>query len=282
MPRQGAITEYVAIVPGDGEHGRALAARLQRYEGPRLARQCPGRAKEFENVVLAVVQFIAQLGGERAGWSTASQSISICRDMNVAIAKLGKERVYLGICSRGIGGSRIVAGRYGVSRGPRLRNRVGIRALAQIVQISEACQNVSGRHTEVQQTGDLINPGALAALDHSRAGGSCSKKAAGFEVTFEGNVEHRFDLGRGQTAQIHVLRFPVTAAGRFENGKRAGQFGHQLERAAQVILHRPANQFAHFGIIVAHERVQHEGDVARTGPVSMLAPGPSIDLNPLR
>src|SRR5438309_2205623 len=83
VPRQGAITEYVAIVPGDAEHGRALAARLHRYEGPRLARQCPGRAKEFENVVLAVVQFIAQLGGERAGWSTASQSISICRDMHV-------------------------------------------------------------------------------------------------------------------------------------------------------------------------------------------------------
>src|SRR5438876_3707557 len=103
--------------------------------------------------------------------------------MNVAIAKLGKERVDLGICSGGSCGSRTVAGRYGVSRGPPLRNRAGIRALAQIVQISEAFQDASGRHTEVQQTGDLINPGALALLDHSRAGGRCSKKAAGFEVT---------------------------------------------------------------------------------------------------
>ena len=39
---QSAITEHVAVVPGDGENGRELAVRLQRYDGPLLAGERAG------------------------------------------------------------------------------------------------------------------------------------------------------------------------------------------------------------------------------------------------
>src|SRR5262249_60423376 len=71
--RERAIAEDVAVVSGDGENRSPRSVRLQRYDGPLLPGQRPGRAQECQDIALTFLQFLAQFGGERAGGSITAQ-----------------------------------------------------------------------------------------------------------------------------------------------------------------------------------------------------------------
>ena len=74
MLREVAVAEDVAVVPGHSKNGNALSARLQRHDGPLLLGKLPGRAQELQDIVLALLQLIAQFGCQhvRPGHCTAA------------------------------------------------------------------------------------------------------------------------------------------------------------------------------------------------------------------
>src|SRR5204862_7201874 len=85
------ITEHIAIVPGDGKNGDALAAGLQRHDGPLLVGKRLDRSQEFQDIGLALSQRLTQLGRQRASRSVAPQLVSVRPDLNVAAAQLLKK-----------------------------------------------------------------------------------------------------------------------------------------------------------------------------------------------
>ena len=164
---------------------------------------------------------------------------------------------------------------------PGVRDASGIglrvRLRADLIQVRQARQDSLGRHPEIQQAGDLVDTRALAALHHPRAGRRRAEKPAGLEVALKREIENGIDLALRQAAQVHVFRFHGAAAGPLESRERPGESQHQLDRAAQVFLHRPANQLAHGAVVVAYERVQHERHPAGGRVVACSRPCLAID-----
>src|SRR5438094_217667 len=62
VPGDVAVAEHVAVVSSHAKDGRAVPVRLQWYDGPRPLRERAGHAQEFQDIVLALLQPIAQLG----------------------------------------------------------------------------------------------------------------------------------------------------------------------------------------------------------------------------
>src|SRR5207249_4178986 len=90
-PREGAVAEDVAVVSGHGKNGCALTARLQRHDGARLLSKRSGRAEEFQDIVLALLQLNPQLGCQRVGRGITPQPIAVGPDVNIPAAQLSEE-----------------------------------------------------------------------------------------------------------------------------------------------------------------------------------------------
>ena len=164
---------------------------------------------------------------------------------------------------------------------PGVRDASGIglrvRLRADLIQVRQARQDSLGRHAEIQQAGDLVDTRALAALHHPCAGRRRAEKPAGLEVALKREIENGVDLALRQAAQVYVFRLLGAAAGPLESGERPGEIQHQLDRAAQVFLHRPANQLAHGVVVLAYERVQHERHPAGGRVVACSRPCLAVD-----
>ena len=89
---QRAIAEHVTVVPGHREHRRARAASLERHDRARPLRQLVGRAQEFQDLALASLQLVTQLGGERPGRGRAPQVLALGPDLDIAAAQLREKR----------------------------------------------------------------------------------------------------------------------------------------------------------------------------------------------
>jgi hypothetical protein len=141
--------------------------------------------------------------------------------------------------------------------------RGGLEPRAHRVEMAEVTEHEGGLDTEIDEARHIVDPNRRELLRHGHASVDRAEQAAGFEISLEGILEQRVGLLLGQRLEVQLRHRAVRPL--LERRKCLRVLFDEADGRAQVGFHRRAHEVLHVLVVVAHERVQHERDVTRTG-----------------
>ena len=148
-------------------------------------------------------------------------------------------------------------------------------AVEDALELWELFEDGVRRRTEVDETGDLVDADGGNARDHGKASLGRSEQAVRPVVAVESVIEESVELLVGQgLAREYLGRSLACPLSPVDDSRKApGSIADKIDGGAQIVLHRLADHLAHGSVVLAHERVQHERDVALAGMAGLASGG---------
>ena len=146
------------------------------------------------------------------------------------------------------------------------RRDSAIRCVHEALQIRQVFQHQLRRNAKINQAGNFVNASRLDLGYQVHAMLRRSEQGTGAVIAREGMVQQGVHVFGRQWFCIHDLdrAEAVGCPALNKRRKRPCRLFDEVNRGAQVVLHRAANRFTNRVFVFAHKRVQHQGDMSNT------------------